>query len=85
MQVTRTMNIHIVCQVRVMDEDEDSNAGGKQRLKNRLARQGKAGQGTNHIRHITYGNKPSNCKHKEIIKGANEEGNEGRQVGQLNQ
>ncbi len=25
------------------------------------------------------------CKHKEIIKGANEEGNEGRQVGQINQ
>ncbi len=25
------------------------------------------------------------CKHMEIIKGANEEGNEGRQVGQINQ
>ncbi len=25
------------------------------------------------------------CKHKEIIKGANEEGNEERQVGQINQ
>ncbi len=25
------------------------------------------------------------CKHKEIIKGANEEGKEGRQVGQINQ
>ncbi len=25
------------------------------------------------------------CKHKEIIKGANEEGNEGRHVGQINQ
>ncbi len=25
------------------------------------------------------------CKHKEIIKGANEEGKEGRRVGQINQ
>ncbi len=25
------------------------------------------------------------CKHKKIIKGANEEGTEGRQVGQINQ
>ncbi len=25
------------------------------------------------------------CKHKEIIKGANEEGNEQRQLGQINQ
>ncbi len=25
------------------------------------------------------------CKHEEIIKGANEEGNEERQVGQINQ
>ncbi len=28
-------------------------------------------------------NQHRNCKHKEIIKGANEEGNEGRQVGQI--
>ncbi len=26
-----------------------------------------------------------NCKHKEIIKGANEEGNEGEQLGKINQ
>ncbi len=26
-----------------------------------------------------------NCKHKEIIKGANEEGNEGEQLGEINQ
>ncbi len=30
----------------------------------------------------TYGNELTrNCKHKEIIKGANEEGNEGKQLG----
>ncbi len=34
----------------------------------------------------TYGNEPTrNCKHKEIIKGANEEGNEGKQLGKINQ
>ncbi len=34
----------------------------------------------------TYGNEPTrNCKHKEIIKGANEEGNEGEQLGKINQ
>ncbi len=31
-------------------------------------------------------NEPTrNCKHKEIIKGANEEGNEGEQLGEINQ
>ncbi len=34
----------------------------------------------------TYGNEPTrNCKHKEIIKGANEEGNEGKQLGKIYQ
>ncbi len=34
----------------------------------------------------TYGNEPTrNCKHKEIIKGANDEGNEGKQLGKMNQ
>ncbi len=34
----------------------------------------------------TYGNEPTrNCKHKEIIKGANDEGNEGKQLGKINQ
>ncbi len=34
----------------------------------------------------TYGNEPTrNCKHKEIIKGANEEGNKGEQLGKINQ
>ncbi len=34
----------------------------------------------------TYGNEPTwNCKHKEIIKGANEEGNEGEQLRKINQ
>ncbi len=30
-------------------------------------------------------NQHRNCKHKEILKGANEEGNKGRQVGQKKQ
>ncbi len=44
------------------------------------------GQGwTGHRRHRTLGNEPTrNCKHKEIIKGANE-GNEGKQLGKINQ
>ncbi len=34
----------------------------------------------------THGNAPTrNCKHKEILKGANEEGNEGKQLGEINQ
>ncbi len=47
----------------------------------------KAGQGwTGHRRHQTLGNEPTrNCKHKEIIKGANDEGNEGKQLGKMNQ
>ncbi len=47
----------------------------------------KAGQGwTENRRHLTLGNEPTwNCKHKEIIKGANEEGNEGKQLGKINQ
>ncbi len=33
-----------------------------------------------------YGNEPTrNCKHKEIIKGANKEGDEGEQLGKINQ
>ncbi len=51
------------------------------------SRQGRAGQGrTRHRRHLTLGNEPTrNCKHKEIIKGANEEGNEGKQLVKINQ
>ncbi len=38
------------------------------------------------LRRTTYGNEPTrNCKHKEIIKGANEESNEGEQLGKINQ
>ncbi len=48
------------------------------------AGQGRAGQGR--AGHLTLGNEPTrNCKHKEIIKGANDEGNEGKQLGKLNQ
>ncbi len=47
------------------------------------AGQGRAGQGT---KHTSNDNEPTrNCKHKEIIKGANEEGNEGEQLGKINQ
>ncbi len=60
------------------------------RGKNRLAgldKAGwKAGLDTRHQTTPTYGNEPTrNCKHKEIIKGANEEGNEGKQLGKINQ
>ncbi len=49
------------------------------------ARLDKAGQDrTQDIQHTTT-NQHRNCKHKEILKGANEEGKEGRQVGQINQ
>ncbi len=42
---------------------------------------GKAGQDTR----LTTTNQHWNCKHKEILKGANEEGNEGEQLGKINQ
>ncbi len=53
----------------------------------RQGRAGQAGQGwTGHRRHQTLGNEPTrNCKHNEIIKGANDEGNEGKQLGKMNQ
>ncbi len=47
--------------------------------------QGRTGQGRTSD-DPTYGNEPTrNCKHKEIIKGANDEGNEGKQLGKINQ
>ncbi len=52
------------------------------------AGQGRAGQGRAESAHNrgTYDNElAQDCKHKEIIKGANEEGNEERQVEQINQ
>ncbi len=60
---------------------------GQGKARQGKARQGKAGQGwTQDIDDPTYGNEPTrNCKHKEIIKGANEEGNEGKQLGKFNQ
>ncbi len=43
----------------------------------------KAGQDT---RHTSNDDEPTrNRKHKEIIKGANDEGNEGEQLGKINQ
>ncbi len=48
------------------------------------ARQGRAGQGrTQDIDDTTYGNRPT--RNYKIIKGANEEGNEGKQLGKINQ
>ncbi len=51
------------------------------------SRQGKAGQDkAGHRRHLTLVNEPTrNCKHREILKGANEEGNKGEQLGKMNQ
>ncbi len=50
-----------------------------------LAGLDKAGQGwTQTTSNIRY-EPPRNCKHKEIIKGANYEGNEGKQLGKINQ
>ncbi len=59
------------------------------------AGQGRAGQGRagqdmawhkTYADEPTYGNEPTrNCKHKEIIKGANEKGNEGEQLGKMYQ
>ncbi len=61
-----------------------------------LDRQGRAGQArqswtgrtrldrTQTTSNIRY--EPTrNCKHKEILKGANDEGNEGKQLGKMNQ
>ncbi len=75
-----------------------NNKTNKQKLPRRgktnwlASRQGWTGQGwtgqgrTGHRRHLTLGNEPTrNCKHKEIIKGANGEGNEGKQLGKINQ
>ncbi len=61
--------------------------------KQKLPRRGKADwldwtrlDWTQDIDDPTYDNKPTrNCKHKEIINGANEEGNEGEQLGKFNQ
>ncbi len=63
--------------------------GSKQEQGKGLARQGwtgqdRAGQGRIHPG-WNDAELAQDCKHKEIIKGANEEGNEGRQVGQINQ
>ncbi len=54
----------------------------------KAGRLGKAGQGRAESAHNrgTYDNElAQDCKHKEIIKGANEEGNEERQLEQINQ
>ncbi len=50
------------------------------------ARQGRAEEGRAGQEQETFVNElAQDCKHKDIIKGANEEGNEERQVGQINQ
>ncbi len=63
--------------------------GGKQ--DSWQARQGRTGQGTTRQgrNRIHSGRNDDelaqDCKHKEIIKGANEEGNKGEQLGKMNQ
>ncbi len=47
-------------------------------------RQGKAGRDTRHTMY-TVMNQHGTANHKEILNGANEERNRGRQVGQINQ
>ncbi len=79
-----------------MDESEDPIAGGKKDLfytkikqtnKNYPVGEKKQTDWTGLDWTVPrYGNEPTpNCKHKEIIKGANEEGNEGEQLGKMNQ
>ncbi len=76
-------------QDRVMDESEDQLQEVKglfidNNKQKQTGKQDKAGHEM--YDDPTYGNEPTpNCKHKEIIKGANEEGNEGEQLGQINQ
>ncbi len=51
-----------------------------------FAGQGRAGQGRAGYHQGNINDElAQDCKHKEIIKGANEEGIEERQVGQINQ
>ncbi len=84
-----------------MDESEDPISGGKsifytkikQTNKQKLPHGGKTDwlnwtrqDWTQDIDDPTYGNEPTrNCKHREILKRANEEGNEGKQLGKMNQ
>ncbi len=82
------------CQVPVNGRERGHNCRRKwafflQKAGRGGAGRGKAGQGTRHISNEDepiYGNEPTrNCKHKEIIKGANKEGNKGEQLGKINQ
>ncbi len=81
-----------------MDESEDPIAGGKRiyliTMINKTNKNypvgekqtGRLDKTRQDIDDPTYGNEPTqNCKHKEIIKGANKEGNEGKQLGKINQ
>ncbi len=63
-----------------ISEKTDWQAGqGRTRLDE--AGQGRTGQDT---RHTSNDDEPTqNCKHREILKGANEEGNEGEQLGKI--
>ncbi len=71
-----------------MEEDEDPIAGGKTGfLINNKTKQTRQ-DWTQDVRrwHMALGNEPTrNCKHREILKGANEEGNEGKQLGKMYQ
>ncbi len=71
----------IIYFIKKINKNKDYPVGEKQDTWQGLAGQGKARQ-----EQETFDDKlAQDCKHKEIIKGANEEGNEGRQVGQINQ
>ncbi len=68
-----------------MDESEDQLQEVKGFLltiisKNKLARRTRLDTRRMTTQHMAT-NPHQNCKHKEIIKGANEEGNEGEQLG----
>ncbi len=65
----------------------NNNKQNKQKQPRRGKKTGKLASWTRQDvrRRTTHGNEPTrNCKHKEIIKGANEEGNEGEQLGNIN-
>ncbi len=71
-----------------MEESEDPIAGGKRACINKKQKPPRMGKNklASWAGHLTLGNEPTrNCKHKEIIKGANDEGNEGKQLGKMNQ
>ncbi len=69
-----------------MQEEKGPFINNNKQNKQKQPRRGKTDWQADKAGHKTYDDEPTqNCKHKKILKGANEEGNEGRQVGQINQ